>query len=155
LAAAEAYNPLSVARNKEFGGLVYESGGKYFSTAAVQGERNKLNLGDATKFVPKGATVVGAWHTHGAYDRRLDDLRAGIGRRIDYNQVPSGRDIDSTLLSKALLETYGLSGRIGVHILGTPSGQIFEFSPRFGDRPGTVQMVPIGWSGGGYGFTKP
>jgi hypothetical protein len=66
-AALNQCNETSINKNREYGGFIYEKNGAYYYTAPREGEETGYDLGQSEGMVPKGATVVGDYHTHGNY----------------------------------------------------------------------------------------
>ena len=112
-------NPKSIRLNKEYGGLIYEKGGKFFYTIPVAGKSNSFKLALARPQLPNGAKVVGDYHTHGDYSRK--DAK-GILRRAtkDYDTEDSDNfsqaDKDITTLAQMKYPCHK-------SYLGTPSGK--------------------------------
>lgn len=66
----EKYNPLSIERNREYGGLIYRLDGRLYSTEPVISspclDDCKISFEAAAALVPDRAIVVADWHTHGS-----------------------------------------------------------------------------------------
>ena len=68
MSVVDTFNPFSVQRNLEYGGLIYELNGHYYATPSAPAESFKtITLSNALVYVPDGGEVVGFWHTHGAF----------------------------------------------------------------------------------------
>lgn len=69
IAMMEYSNPLSIAANRENGGLVLRSpdNGQFYVTTPMPGTLDGFNPGDVT--VPDGMEMVGAYHGHADYSR--------------------------------------------------------------------------------------
>lgn len=74
--ALDAANAKAIRKNKEYGGLIYEKGGKYFATIPVAGTDRTFKPVFALPQVPSGATVVGDYHTHGDYSLQRKNGKA-------------------------------------------------------------------------------
>lgn len=74
VAAIMYTNPISIARNQEYGGLIYgaTSGQSYFFNEPFSGGASAVNPFSTYEF-KSGWSVVGTYHTHGAYDSRYDN----------------------------------------------------------------------------------
>ena len=86
--ALNSVNDKSIRKNKEYGGLIYEKGGKYYATIPVAGTGRTFKPLAALPQVPKGATVVGDYHTHGDYSvlgKNGEVIRTSDARRDDFN----------------------------------------------------------------------
>lgn len=65
-------NPLSVAENREYGGLVViNPDGSYSPTDTVIGDNDSVTI--PFSLVPTGSTVTASVHTHAAFDPRYDN----------------------------------------------------------------------------------
>ena len=99
-------NPLSVAENREYGGLIFRNpDGSYSNTEPVTGDNDSVLIPFA---VPAGTQRVALFHTHAAFDPRYD------------NENFSPTDINSA--NRANLDSY----------LGTPAGafKLYDVSVR-------------------------
>ncbi|HEU4881014.1 MAG TPA: RHS repeat-associated core domain-containing protein [Longimicrobium sp.] len=118
--ALDRVNPISVAADVEYAGLIYEMpDGTFGTTAAVGGlPCNGSPCGSdprhARGLVPAGATVRGDYHTHAAYNASQPN--------ISYEYF-SGGDWAGINADGARLSSY-LGG-----YLGTPSGQAYFYAP--------------------------
>lgn len=76
----DEYNPLSVAEDQEYAGLIYQTeGGSVKSTPGIPGGLCEggpcgSNPWDALPHVPEGATILADWHTHGAFNPAQPDI---------------------------------------------------------------------------------
>jgi hypothetical protein len=106
-------NGFSIIADFEFGGLVYISqDGTYSYTPAIVGTPNGCDPLLARSLIPPGATVVGSYHTHGAFHKPTDN---------DFSIRIPGRGMGDIGVYHFLAENrnspwYGF--------LGTPSGDI-------------------------------
>lgn len=122
-AAKNALNSVQakpIRLNKEYGGLIYEKGGKYFHTIPVPGTQSTFKPILALPQVPKGANIVGDYHTHGAYSRKnskgqLEKTTAGYDTEDSDNFSTADRRITKLAQAKNLCHT---------SYLGTPSGRL-------------------------------
>lgn len=89
----------------------------------VRGKRLSVKVGSC----PKGTTLAGTWHTHGAYDPALDLTR--IGGTINGNENFSLDDIEADRLD--MVPSW----------LGTPGRRIYRFDPRL--VPGSATYSDI------------
>ena len=125
-AALTDANPLSIRDNREYAGLIYrESDGRYFYTGPVRGSATGANPYSAP--APAGATVVGDYHTHGAYS--VYDSVTGEALRTD---DPSNDDYDSDNFSSTDRRGIAADGRGNPDYrgyLGTPSGNFRSYNP--------------------------
>jgi hypothetical protein len=66
--AIDAINPQSVKDGYEYGGLTYETAnGDIRATPPVTDRKyDSVDTSGAKKFLPRGATILADWHTHGA-----------------------------------------------------------------------------------------
>ena len=112
-------NPKSIRLNKEYGGLIYEKGGKFFYTIPVAGKANSFKLALARPQLPNGAKVVGDYHTHGDYSRK--DAK-GVLRRTtkDYDTEKSD---DFSVKDTRITEMARMQYPCHKSYLGTPSGK--------------------------------
>ena len=63
--ALDRYQPVSNAEGVEYGGLVYrDRAGRIRATAAIKGTSEGVNPFDASRLVPRGATILLDYHTH-------------------------------------------------------------------------------------------
>ena len=122
-AAKNALNSVqakSIRLNKEYGGLIYEKGGKYFHTIPIPGTQSTFKPILALPQVPKGANIVGDYHTHGAYSRRnskgqLEKTTAGYDTEDSDNFSKADKRI--TMMAQAQNPCHR-------SYLGTPSGKL-------------------------------
>ena len=132
LAALEQANPLSIAANVEYGGLMYQIDGVYHYTPPIQGTLDGFNLRDALPYLPEGAKITGFYHTHGDYT-----LAVRQGSTLFINRLSSGI-FDSynsdSFSAQDLRVAYALSGGEASYraYLGTPSGQLKAYAPMQG-----------------------
>ncbi|RQT15728.1 DUF4329 domain-containing protein [Burkholderia contaminans] len=133
-AARSALNSVmgkSVRMNKEFGGLIYQKAGRYFATIPVPGTGRTFVPALALPQVPKGATIVGDYHTHGDYS--VQNMSGEIVRTSN----PARDDFDSDNFSvKDNLLTLAATAKNKCHrsYLGTPRGKIKVFTVAGGSR---------------------
>ncbi|MCV2884641.1 DUF4329 domain-containing protein [Aestuariibacter sp. AA17] len=95
-------NELSVKENLEYGGLIYrKKDGTYGYTEPMKGTDQGFSPSKARKLVPKGAKVLGDYHTHGDYstydwdtkrairtgDPKRDDFRSDYFSENDYKGI--------------------------------------------------------------------
>lgn len=75
-------NDTSIAENKEYGGYVYKNAdGTYSYTAPNPGTLDSTQLGPK----PDSGTVVGDYHTHGAYDPKYDNENFSPQDKVGYS----------------------------------------------------------------------
>jgi hypothetical protein len=65
IGALSAANPTSIAENSEHAGLIYQNKDKSYGYAEAPGGSGAESKPYDAK-IPKGAHVVGDWHTHGS-----------------------------------------------------------------------------------------
>ena len=128
-AALNAANPQSIARNQEFGGVIYrDANGKYGYTGPVGGTDQGFDPSQAP--APPGTTVVGDYHTHGDYST----VDPATGRAVRTND-PSKDQFNSDNFSPTdkagiAADAHGDPNYRGY--LGTPSGQFKSYDPSTG-----------------------
>ncbi|MFG5912219.1 RHS repeat-associated core domain-containing protein, partial [Escherichia coli] len=68
-AALNKYNPMSIFKNREYGGIIYRAkDGSYGYTRGRLGKgRTAPSMSASSNRIPKDATIVGQYHTHGDY----------------------------------------------------------------------------------------
>jgi len=68
-AALNKYNPMSIFKNREYGGIIYRTKEGYYGyTRARLGKgRTAPSMKASLNRMPKDSTVVGQYHTHGDY----------------------------------------------------------------------------------------
>jgi Domain of unknown function (DUF4329) len=75
-------NDTSIAENKEYGGYVYKNAdGTYTYTKPNPGTLDSTQLGPK----PDSGTVVGDYHTHGAYDPKYDNENFSPQDKVGYS----------------------------------------------------------------------
>lgn len=116
----------SVRTNKEFGGLIYQKGDRYFATIPVPGTGRTFIPALAIPQVPKGAKIVGDYHTHGDYSA------LGSNGEIIRTSDP-GRD-DFSRRDKEITGLATLNNKCHRSYLGTPSGKIKVYTTTGGSR---------------------
>jgi hypothetical protein len=151
--ALERYNPPSVASGvpaTEYGGLIYESGGRYFHTPAVMGEEDShVDPWSPLSLVPEDAQgrIVGEYHTHGG-PNPADPTEGEIFSGLHYPGAvfgdPTGRvsvflDSHSSYIStgdlagaRAAISAHGsniLSARAYTSFIGTPQRRFGAYNP--------------------------
>lgn len=112
-------NALSIKHNREFGGLIYESEGKYLATPPIPRGKKSFKPSSARPHVPENANVVGDYHTHGEYSRDV------IGRNGKIKTVRTNKGLDelnSDNFSRADIIAHSNSPSGHSTYLGTPSG---------------------------------
>jgi hypothetical protein len=133
-AALSKYNPRSIRRNLEYGGLLYETrGGRYGFSRARKGKVDAVNPFEAR--IPRNTRPVADYHTHGDYGRAVTNWR-GRERRVrtsaaldEYkSDLFSGQDITDLMFRSSPGRSPGFKS-----YLGTPSGHFltleFEHPP--------------------------
>jgi RHS repeat-associated protein len=114
-AAIQAICGKSVALDREFGGMIFESNGLYGYSAPIKGQAHDVsnafgmpNLADAPNRMkmlpPPGVRMVGMYHTHGAESGRADEAISLNDRRSSYRLSLAG-------------------------YVGTPSGRVLKYDP--------------------------
>jgi hypothetical protein len=135
--ALDEYNPYSVAENREYAGLIYRTtAGKIGSTPAVQGPQCTAGAScgispfAAIEALPRGADILGEYHTHGADDP------GDPGNWEDFSEGDIHRS-----------NNRGISTYRGMY-LGTPGGKAYFY--RAGSMPAYRReelykvIIPIG-----------
>ena len=124
LAQIATYGPLS--RDREYFGFVYVLHGE-IGSAIARGRRCwsfkecSIDTAQAAQLIPKGAKVLGEWHTHphegGAESLSIDDVRGAYNNRqircyAAYYSQPNGRiyawDPKQSMVSDALTSRFYL-----------------------------------------------
>lgn len=129
--ALNAANPKSIRKNKEYGGLIYEKAGKYYATIPVAGTGRTFKPILALPQVPRGATVVGDYHTHGDYSvigKNNQIIRTSDPMRDDFNSDNFSTS-DERISAMATLKN-----KCHRSYLGTPSGQFKKYTVAGGSR---------------------
>ncbi|OXJ08248.1 hypothetical protein CFB39_32155 [Burkholderia sp. AU6039] len=121
----------SVRMNKEFGGPIHQKAGRYFATIPEPGTGCTFLPALALPQVPKGATIVGDYHTHGDYS--VQNMNGEIVRTS--NLARDDFDSDNFSVKDNLL-TLAATAKNKCHrsYLGTPSGKIKVFTVAGGSR---------------------
>ena len=133
-AALNKYNPMSIFKNREYGGIIYRAkDGSYGYTRGRLGTgRTAPTFKDSAGGLPKGSTPVGQYHTHGDYSD------AGFNRTNkagDYHDsdIFSGADIRIHNNANNTFPGY-------TDALGTPSGGFWKI---FGRVSGPNDATPL------------
>lgn len=125
-AALNSANPKSIRLNREYGGLIYEKGGKYFHTIPVAGGDRTFKPILALPQIPRGATIVGDYHTHGDYS--TTDNKGNV---IRTNKANATLDSDNfSLADQRITMAARLKNRCHKSYLGTPSGKFKVNGPK-------------------------
>ncbi|MEK7890834.1 DUF4329 domain-containing protein [Burkholderia contaminans] len=133
-AARSALNSVmekSVRMHKEFGGMVYQKAGRYFATIPVPGTGRTFVPALALPQVPKGATIVGDYHTHGDYSvmgANGEIIRTSDPARDSFNS-DNFSDSDNRITALATLKN-----KCHRSYLGAPSGKIKVYTFTGGAR---------------------
>ena len=101
------------------GGLIYKRNGKYFATPAVGGTADGFVPQSAMKHVPPGSEIVGDFHTHGDYSRKIVSRR---GHKLSRRTTKELDQFNSENFSREDLRINRLAGAGHRSYLGTPSG---------------------------------
>ncbi|MFC4159340.1 RHS repeat-associated core domain-containing protein [Chitinimonas lacunae] len=129
----ENTNAKSIRKNKEYGGLIYEKGGKYYATIPVPGTKRTFIPKFAKPQLPNGARVVGDYHTHGDYSvlgMKGEIIRTSDPMRDDFNSDNySPADKEGNMMAAA-------QNKNPCHrsYLGTPSGTFKVYSQAGGEQ---------------------
>ena len=142
----------SIIMNTEFGGWIYEKSGQFFATKPMIGEEGGTAWNGGFNRVPRGANIVGVYHTHADYSlgKEIDDPdNPGQKKQIRTSRTsdPQHHDFGADQFSPPdLLIAQQNQGRIPgwTSDLGTPSGEFKKFEGR--------HMTPIGHSDRPFGF---
>lgn len=129
-AALNKYNPMSIFKNREYGGIIFRTkNGNYGYTRGRLGTgRTAPSIKGSLDGMPKDSTIVGQYHTHGAYSD------------INFNRTnKAGDHWNSDRFSQQDKRVHvGLSKQLPYYnssYLGTPSG-IFGVM-----RNGSIEQV--------------
>lgn len=120
-AVLDRANPRSMADNVEYGGFVFRDRMGYFATHPGAGTSTNVSTG--MSYLPSRQTLVGDYHTHGAYSRigpGGEHVRASPSQDSFYSDQFSPGDKISNL--KTSIEHPGFVG-----YLGTPSGNFRKY----------------------------
>jgi RHS repeat-associated protein len=145
--ALERYNPDSILSKNpadplsygdEYGGLIYERGGRYHFTEAVVGEeQGHVDPWQTLDKIPADARnrVVGDYHTHGGPNAIVDGedfsgLRYGPGSSSD--SLRAGSDIVEARTDLVTRRANILDPKRYTSYLGTPSGRFGVYNPHHG-----------------------
>lgn len=123
-AALGEANPVSIQKNREYGGKIYkDKDGNYYYTAPSKGSGTSFN--PSTVKTPTDSTTVGDYHTHGDYSTR--DPRTGAAIRTpDPSKDQFASDNFSTSDKRGIKsDAKGTKGYAGY--LGTPSGTFRKY----------------------------
>ncbi len=162
--ALERYNPQSIlskapnnqlSTGTEYGGLIYERGGRYYYTSAARGEREGAvdpwqQLGE----VPADARnrIVGDHHTHGGPNPIFDgedfsgfhyEIGSGSQSMLD------GSDIHEAFSDLTKYRANMLEPTRFTSYLGTPQGRFGIYNPSLGivfHFSPNARLLPAGWS---------
>nr|WP_228720414.1 DUF4329 domain-containing protein [Zophobihabitans entericus] len=123
-AALKRFNPQSIYSNKEYAGLIYKMpDGSYGYTKARIGTVERSNPHKSKNRLPKCATVVGDYHTHGAYKDKYKNKVSEPNNNFDVDKFsPADYAGIRTDASRS-----GVSNYTGY--LGTPSGKFYKWTP--------------------------
>ena len=127
IAALKRANPVSIEKNLEYGGYIYEKNGRFFYTEAItQGKIDSFNIQVAREMLPlpQGASEVGVYHTHGDYST-VEGIR--VSKALDQNNSDQ-----FSIQDLGVIQYHGLfyTGDLRYRgYLGTPSGRFYEFNP--------------------------
>ena len=130
-AALNLANPLSVAENREYAGLIYrEPNGRYNYTLPLRGDATGSHPWSAP--LPPGAVEVGWYHTHGDYslsDPSVGPAMATPGVRRTSSPMQDGFNSDNFAPMDVDLAEQVPNSKA---YLGTPSGQFKVYNPSTG-----------------------
>lgn len=132
--ALNKYNPMSIFKNREYGGIVFrDKNGTYGYTRGKLGTgRTAPTYRESSAGLPKGATPVGQYHTHGDYSDGGFNRTNKSGDKHD-SDIFSSKDI---LIHNRANETFpGYTDA-----LGTPSGDFWRI---FGRVSGPNDATPL------------
>ncbi|EAA6145441.1 type IV secretion protein Rhs, partial [Salmonella enterica subsp. enterica] len=133
-AALNKYNPMSIFKNREYGGILYRAkDGSYGYTRGRLGTgRTAPTFKDSAGGLPKGSTPVGQYHTHGDYSDRGFNRTNKAGDHHNSDQF-SSKDISIHNQANGSYPDY-------TDALGTPSGGFWKI---FGRVSGPDDAVPL------------
>ncbi len=120
-AVLDRANPRSIADNVEYGGFVFRDRMGYFATHPGAG--TSTNVSSGMSYLPSRQTLVGDYHTHGAYSRigpGGEHVRASPSQDSFYSDQFSPGDKISNL--RTSIDHPGFVG-----YLGTPSGNFRKY----------------------------
>jgi RHS repeat-associated protein len=122
-------NPTSIRSNHEYGSLIYRLNGHFFATKPLEGTGRESK---ARTPAPKGATVVGDYHTHGDYSyavynrntKRFEPL-------IRTDKAHDGWDSDNASPKDMKMFRAAAKNNRDFHgYLCTPSGKMRDYPPQ-------------------------
>ena len=129
--ALNAANPQSIKDNLEYGGYIYKNAdGTYGYTSPLKGTDQGFNPSSALSFVPKGASIVGDYHTHADYS--LVDATGAAIRTSDPLRDAFNSDNFSSTDYRGIAADAGSNAAYRGY-LGVPSGSFRAYDP-VGDR---------------------
>ncbi|QXH49918.1 DUF4329 domain-containing protein [Pseudomonas fakonensis] len=133
-AALSKYNPMSIFKNREYGGIIFKAkdGSFGFTRGRIGSGRTAPSYNTSARGLPKGATPAGQYHTHGAYSD------SGFNRTNK-----AGDAWDSDAFSPADIAIHNSASRHFPNFsnyLGTPSGRFLKI---FGQVSGPGDAVPL------------
>ncbi|WP_336854488.1 RHS repeat-associated core domain-containing protein, partial [Pseudescherichia vulneris] len=133
-AALNKYNPMSIFKNREYGGILYRAkDGSYGYTRGRLGTgRTAPTFKDSAGGLPKGSTPVGQYHTHGDYSDAGFNRTNKAGDHHD-SDIFSGADIRIHNNANNTFPGY-------TDALGTPSGRFWKI---FGRVSGPNDAIPL------------
>ena len=125
-AALTNANPTSISANREYGGLIYsDRAGLYHYGGPVRGGPRGVNVHNLR--APRGAAIVGDYHTHGDYSvlgPHGRTVRTSDPNRDDFNSDHFSRGDKRGIARDARRKPSYLG------YLGTPGGQFLIYNPR-------------------------
>jgi RHS repeat-associated protein len=120
-------NPVSMASNAEYAGLIYSVNGSYYATPPVKGtvdSSDPLNPRSRQVVHDASGMPVGEFHTHGNYSKMVNGVPAITNKEgSDYSDdCFSKQDKDNAKFRSGFFKPY-------TSYLGTPSGQFYQYDP--------------------------
>jgi Domain of unknown function (DUF4329) len=118
-AALNKYNPMSIFKNREYGGIIYRAkDGSYGYTRGRLGTgRTAPTFKESAGGLLKGSRPVGQYHTHGDYSDREFNRTNQVGDEL-FSDIFSSRDIKIHNNANRTFPGY-------TDALGTPSGEFW------------------------------
>jgi len=117
-----AVNPISIDQNLEWGGLLYEWNNKVHSTLPTQGTENSVITESGMEQLPRGAILVGNWHTHGDWTDIKNNPVKNSAKDIYNSDNFSNQDVISFNSFRD-----NISDEFRYGYLGTPNGEFKKF----------------------------
>jgi RHS repeat-associated protein len=134
LDALKYINPISIAKNAEYAGLIYFSGGHFYATNPVEGTLDSSapwNSVAKQALLNAGGVPVGDYHTHGDYTDDNGNPAAKENSSYDDDHFSPTDETNSKGWAQMVSNVYGSNSQYESY-LGTPSGQFYQYNSSTG-----------------------